>query len=72
MLNVELLAGGMDDVMRTVLNDLESVLGKKVSKARKDEMIYKTLGVINALWYMLQITETDKDVESTSDVTGEI
>ena len=57
MLNLELIREGLDDTLRDIMNDLEPVVGKHVSKSEKDAAICKTLGAINAIWYLLRVTE---------------
>jgi len=63
MLNIELIECGLDDTLKEIKSDLESVLGRSYSKKQKDEMIYKTLGAVNTLWYLIGVTETDTDAE---------
>lgn len=66
MINVELRDNGLDNTLKRIKLDLESVLGKNISKKKKDEMIYKTLGAVDALWDMLWIYETDSENESNT------
>ena len=68
MLNMALRSSGFDDILREIINDLESVLGSNYSKKQKDEVMYKTLGTINTLWMLLQVTEVSDDTESESDI----
>lgn len=60
MLNIKLMECGLDDTLKEMQSDLESVVGTKMSKRRKDEIIYKTLGSIAALWNLITITESEK------------
>ena len=64
MLKVELIEDGIYNILRDVMNDLESVLGRKVSKNRKDEMIYKALGAIEVLYQTTTIEEVETNTES--------
>ena len=66
MLKVELIEDGIYNILRDVMNDLESVLGRKVSKNRKDEMIYKALGAIEVLYQVTTIEEVETNAESES------
>lgn len=68
MLNMELTSYGFDETLKEIINDLESVLGRNYSKKQKDEVIYKTLGAVNTLWILLQVTEVSDDTESESDI----
>ena len=64
MLNVEMTVYGIDDTLKEMRIDLEDALGRGVSKKRKNELIYKTLGAINTLWNLINVT---KDVNGDSE-----
>lgn len=66
-LNIKLTDYGFDDTIETIKHDLESALGNKVSKKRKDEMIYKSLGALDTIWNLL-IIEDHKDEDDESGV----
>ena len=55
---------GFYDILKDTKIDLESVLGTKVSKKRKDEIIHKALGVIDAIYAMTDIV-TESDIIGT-------
>ena len=59
MLNIELKDNGLDSVLKGIRLDLLSILGRSSSKKKKDEIIYKALGTIDALRNMIEITEVD-------------
>ena len=67
MLNIELTSWGLDDTLKEIMRDLENVLGNNNSKKRKDEVIYKTLGAVNAIWNMVTVTESNVDTEVESE-----
>lgn len=64
MLNIKLTQYGLDDTIKEIISDLESVIGRSYSKKQKDDMIYKTLGAVNTIWNMVQVVETDNDTIS--------
>ncbi len=64
MLNIELTSYGLDEILKEIMRDLKSAIGNNNSKKRKDEVIYKTLGAVNAIWNMVQVTEPDVDKEA--------
>ena len=68
MFNIELIECGLDDTLREIRSDLESVLGRSYSKKQKDEMIYKTLSAVNTLLNIIRVTEVYIDTEDKSDV----
>lgn len=59
MLNVKLTECGFEQFLDDIAEDLESVLGKDISKKQKDEMIYKALGAIEVLYQLVIITECE-------------
>lgn len=67
MLNIELTLYGVDDTLKEIREDLNSVLGSNISKKRKDEIIYKTIGSVKTLWRLIYVSEedTDKDEEES-------
>ena len=68
MLNIKLTEYGVDDTLKDIRENLESALGKQTSKRRKDEMIYRALGAVDALWNMISITEiSDNTKEENND-----
>ena len=66
MLNIELTEYGIDDTLKMIKNDLESVLGKGYSKKQKDAVMYKTLGAVDTLWNLIQVIEVGADTETES------
>lgn len=64
MLNIELMQCGLDDTLKEIRSDLESVIGKSYSKRQKDAAIYKTLGAVNTIWNMVTVVEVDNDTVS--------
>lgn len=66
MLKIELNDYGVEDVLKEISDDLQSAI-KKNSKKQKDEIIYKALGKIETLYYVINITEIDNDTEGESD-----
>lgn len=67
MLNIELTSYGLDDILKGIMDDLESAMGNNISKRRKDEIIYKILGTVNALYHMVQVVEVEDIVKDESD-----
>ena len=67
MLNLELTSYGFDEILKEIRIDLESAIDRGVSKKRKDEIIYKTLGAVNALWNMIQVVEVKDIVKDESE-----
>lgn len=67
MLNIELTSFGLDETLKDIMKDLRSALGNNNSKKRKDEVMYKVLGSVTALWNMVQVTETGTDTEVESE-----
>lgn len=65
MLKIELTNYGVEDVLREISNYLESAIEKN-SKKQKNEMIYKSLGAIETLYNMINITEIDNDTDCES------
>lgn len=59
MLNIELTSYGLDDTLKDIMNDLELAIGNNISKRRKDEIIYKILGTVNALYQTIQVVEVE-------------
>ena len=55
---------GFYDILKDTKIDLESVLGNKVSKKRKDEIIHKTLGVIDTIYAMTDIVMESDDINA--------
>lgn len=66
MLKIELNDYGVDDTLKEIGGYLESAIKTK-SKKQKDEKIYKALGAVETLYYVINITETDADTEDESD-----
>lgn len=64
MLNIKLTQYGLDDTIKEIIDDLESVIGGSYSKKQKDAVIYKTLGAVNTIWNMVQVVEADNDTVS--------
>ncbi len=68
MLNIELTEYGLDDTLKDMKDRLEKAIGKKVSKEYKDNIIYETIGAINALYNTLQVARVDVETKSESDI----
>jgi len=66
MLKIELNDYGIEDVLKEIINDLELAI-KKNSKKQKNDIIYKALGKVETLYYVINITEIDNDTEGESD-----
>ena len=66
MLKIELNEYGVEDTLKEISEYLESAI-KSNSKKQKNEIIYKALGAINTLYYVIDVTETDDDKEIKSD-----
>lgn len=69
MLKIELTSYGLYDTLKEIRGDLNSALGSNISKKRKDEMIYKALGCIDALWNLVQVIE-EKPKEDNEEECG--
>lgn len=67
MLNIELTEYGLDDTLKYMKDRLETAIGKKVTKEYKDNIIYETIGAINALYNVLQVTDVVSETKSESD-----
>lgn len=61
MLAVELTPYGVDDSIKYAKDILYDALGRKVSKRRKDEAIYRAVGALDA-WYALVSISKFEDV----------
>ena len=59
MLKLELFDSGLDNVITEIKEDLYSVVGKSTSKKAKDDMIYKTIGALTAVYYTIGVHEVD-------------
>ena len=66
MLEIKLNDYGVENTLTEIRNYLESAI-KSDSKKRKNEMIYKALGTVQTLYYMIDVTEVETSAESTSD-----
>lgn len=66
MLEIKLNDYGVEDTLKEISGYLESAI-KSSSKRRKNEIIYKALGAIETLYYVIDITESDNDTEDESD-----
>lgn len=67
MLKIELNERGVENTLIEIRDYLESAI-ETSSKKYKNEMIYKALGAVNALYYVIDVTEVDNDTENESDV----
>ena len=65
MLKIELAEYGVEDTLKEVSEYLESAI-KCISKREKNNIIYKALGAINALYYVINVTEVSTDTENES------
>lgn len=66
MLKIELCDYGVEDTLKDISEYLESAI-KSTSKKKKNEIIYKALGAINTLYYVINVEEVDTDTASESD-----
>jgi hypothetical protein len=66
ILDIKLTEYGLDDTLKYIKDRLETAIGKKISKEYKDNIIYETIGAINALYNVLQVTEVDSETKSES------
>ena len=69
MLKIELTSYGLDDTLKEISGDLNSALGSNISKKRKDAMIYKVLGCVDALWNLVRVIE-EKPEEDNEEECG--
>lgn len=67
MLKIELHECGIENTLREIKDYLKSAI-ESSSKGYKNEMIYKALGAVNALYYVIDVTEVDNDTENESDI----
>lgn len=63
MLNIELTENGLDITLKQINEDLTSALGRGISKAYKDKMIYKALGAISTLYNMAIVVDANEEDE---------
>ena len=63
MLKIELCDYGVEDTLKAIGVYLEDAI-KSNSKKRKNEIIHKALGAIDALYYTISVTEVDTDTEN--------
>ena len=67
MLKIELNECGIENTLREIKDYLKSAI-ETSSKKYKNEMIYKALGAVNALYYVIDVTEVDNDTENEPDI----
>ena len=60
MLKIELCDYGVEDTLKAISEYLEDAI-KSSSKKRKNEIIHKALGTVNALYYVIDVTEINYD-----------
>ena len=58
MLKIELYDYGVEDTLKDISEYLESAI-KSTSKKKKNEIIYKALGAIDTLYYVINVEEVD-------------
>ena len=63
MLKIELCDYGVEDTLKAISEYLEDAI-KSSSKKRKNEIIHKALGAIDAMYYVISVTEVDTDTEN--------
>lgn len=63
MLNIELSEYGIENTLREVSEYLESAI-KSSSKKKKNEIMYKALGAIDTLYYVVDVTEVDVNTKN--------
>ena len=61
MLNLELTDYGVYDTIKEIKDELELVVGNKVSKKQKEEAICKSIGALNALWNLVTINDPSNE-----------
>jgi hypothetical protein len=66
MLEIKLNDYGVENTLTEIRDYLESAI-ESDSKKRKNEMIYKALGAIETLYYVIEVTEVETDTESEPD-----
>lgn len=66
MLEIKLNDYGVENTLTEIRDYLESAI-KSDSKKRKNEMIHKALGAVQALYYTIDVTEVETNTESESD-----
>lgn len=64
-LNIGLTYFGLDETLKEVINCLVSATRAK-TKRNKDELIYKALGEVKALYNVLEVTENKCNTEEES------
>ena len=67
MLNIELSELGVEDVLDDISERLELAIKSK-SKKQKNEIIYRVLGALNTLRFVINITETEE--QSSNDLSN--
>lgn len=65
MLKIELNDYGVEDTLKGICKHLESALKSK-NKKEKDELINKSLGAIETLYYIINIEEANSDITDES------
>ena len=65
-MDIKLTEYGLDDTLKYIKDRLKIAIGKKISREYKDNIIYETIGAINALYNVLQVTEVDSETKNES------
>lgn len=65
-MDINLTENGLKDNLKTANNHLVRALDKKLSKRDKDLLISEVIGIVSALYYMLEVSIPD-----TGDEKGE-
>jgi hypothetical protein len=66
MLEIKLNDYGVENTLTEIRDYLELAIESN-SKKQKNEMIYKALGAVRTLYYVIDVTEVNNDTESVSD-----
>lgn len=67
MLKIELHDYGIEQVLKNISEYLEEARKSKSNK-QKNEMIYKALGAVDTLFYVISVVNISNDTEECTDV----
>jgi hypothetical protein len=67
MLEIKLNEYGVENILDEIRDYLELAIESN-SKKKKDEMMYKALGEVEALCYVVDVTKIDVDTEVKEEV----
>ena len=66
MLEIKLEDYGVEDVLKDICKWLEDAI-KSNSKKKKNEIMNKALGAVDTLYYIINVTDVDKNTEIEQD-----